>query len=289
MAALWLTLALLAPRGVCDTRGDWQLVWSDEFDGSGVPDPARWDYEEGFVRNRELQYYTRGRLENARVESGMLVIESRKERFDNERFDRNARSNNWRASRQYADYTSASLITKGKASWLYGRFEIRAKLPTGRGTWPAIWTLGSNMDKVGWPSCGEIDIMENVGFDPDTIHFNVHTKKFNHLDNTHKGTKITIEKPYTDFHTYAMEWRPDRLDFFVDDKKCFTYANDGTGKDAWPFDEHQYLLLNIAIGGDWGGQRGIDDSIFPQRMQIDYVRIYEIKAGALRIEQEATE
>jgi beta-glucanase (GH16 family) len=275
VSVLFLLSALAA--SACDdnpARDGWQLVWSDDFEAQGPPDETKWGYEEGFVRNHELQYYTRARKENARVEDGMLVIESRKEKFENPKFDPDAKKRDWRTTRKYADYTSASLITKGKASWTYGRFEIRAKLPTGRGTWPAIWTLGTNFDKVSWPACGEIDIMENVGFDPDVIHFNVHTKKYNHAINSHKGSKTTIAKPYSDFHVYAVEWHPDRLDWFVDDKKYFTFRNEGTGKDVWPFDEPQYLLLNIAIGGDWGGQKGTDDAIFPQRLQVDYVRVF---------------
>jgi beta-glucanase (GH16 family) len=201
---------------------------------------------------------------------------ARKERFQNPLFDAMAKQGNWRRARSHSEYTSASLITKGKASWLYGRFEIRAKLPTGRGTWPAIWTLGVNMDRVGWPACGEMDIMENVGFDPDMIHANIHTQKYNHLKNTHKGSKIAVARPFADFHVYALEWHPERLDFFVDDKKYFSYPDEGTGKGAWPFDEPHYLLLNIAIGGDWGGQRGIDESIFPQKLTIDYVRVFQL-------------
>jgi len=283
MNQLVLMLALVACpllSGDDPTCPGWELVWSDEFDGTGLPDSSRWDYEEGFVRNHELQYYTRARRENARVEGGMLVIEARKEKFENPKYDPRAKSSNWRAARQFADYTSASLVTKGKASWRYGRFEIRAKLPTGRGTWPAIWTLGTNMDKVGWPACGEIDIMENVGFDPDVIHANVHTTKYNHVLNTHKGSKITVPKPYADFHVYALEWFPDRLDFFVDEKKYFTFQNESAGKEVWPFDEPQYLLLNIAIGGEWGGQHGIDDSIFPQRLVVDYVRVFRLKSSS---------
>ena len=261
------------------TLPGWELAWSEEFNTTGSPDNSKWDYEEGFIRNHELQYFTRARKENARVENGVLVIESRKEQFKNPTFDAKARDRNWKNTREFAEYTSASLITKSKASWTYGRFEVRAKLPTGKGTWPAIWTLGTNFDRVSWPACGEIDIMENVGFDPDVIHFNVHTMKYNHVDNTHKGSKTTIPKPYADFHVYAVEWYADRLDFFVDDKKYFTFRNEGTGKECWPFDEPQYLLLNIAIGGDWGGQKGIDDAIFPQKMIVDYVRVYRSKTS----------
>lgn len=253
---------------------EWKLVWSDEFDKPGQPDPTKWGYEEGFVRNNERQCYTRDRRENARVEDGMLVIEARKEHF---RIPAGAAQGKAKQHKdqEYAEYTSASLTTLGKASWTYGRIEVRAKLPTGRGTWPAIWTLGTNKRPVGWPSCGEIDIMENVGFDPDVIHGNIHTKSYNHAQHSNKGSKITIAKPYDDFHVYAIEWRPDRLDFFVDKTKYFTFANERTGDAAWPYDKPQYLILNIAIGGAWGGKKGIDESIFPQRMYMDYVRVYQ--------------
>ncbi len=239
------------------TAADWQLVWSDEFDKPGLPDAKKWGYEVGFIRNNEKQYYTKERAENARVENGSLVIESRKEQYKN------------------ADYTSASLNTAKTATWTYGKIEVRAKLPTGKGMWPAIWMLGVNMPEVGWPKCGEIDIMENVGYDPDVIHANIHTEKYNHVKKTGKGSKTTIKKPSQDFHIYKVEWFPDRLDFFVDDQKYFTYENDGEGNPSWPFDKDHYLILNAAIGGSWGGQKGIDDSIFPQKYYFDYVRIYQ--------------
>jgi beta-glucanase (GH16 family) len=251
---------------------DWKLVWSDEFDKPGTPDPAKWDYEVGFVRNNERQYYTRARKENARVEDGMLVIEARKEQF---RIPKQAKKGKAGKGQENADYTSASVTTQGKASWTYGRIEVRAKLPTGRGMWPAIWTLGTNIGQVGWPACGEIDIMENVGFDPNVIHANIHTKAYNHAIHTNKGSRITIPNPHQDFHVYAIEWRPERMDFFVDATKYFTFTNENKGTDAWPYDKPQYLILNIAVGGAWGGQKGIDDSIFPQRMAIDYVRVYQ--------------
>ncbi|MHC4633043.1 MAG: glycoside hydrolase family 16 protein [Planctomycetota bacterium] len=257
----------------------WKLVWSDEFNYSGLPDAKKWNYEVGFIRNRELQYYTKARKENARVENGTLIIESRKEKFKNLNYNPDTnRRGRWNRSREFADYTSASLITRGKASWCYGRIEVRAKLPTGRGTWPAIWTLGTNIREVGWPMCGEIDIMENVGFDPNKIHANSHTKKYNHARNTGKGSSIKVSKPYKEFHIYAIEWYPDRIDFYVDDNKYFTFKNEGTGEAAWPYDKEQYLILNTAIGGTWGGQKGIDESIFPQKYYIDYVRIYQKRA-----------
>lgn len=253
---------------------DWKLTWSDEFDKPGLPDPAKWNYEEGFIRNNEAQYYTRERSENARVEQGMLVIEARKEHFKNPAYDPDSQERNSRRSKQYAEYTSASLITRGKAAWTYGRIEVKAKLPQGRGTWPAIWTLGTER-QAGWPACGEIDIMEFVGFEPGIIHANVHTKKYNHMKGNNKGSQLTIADASTAFHVYALEWSPQKLDFFVDDQKYFTYENEGSGTDAWPFNKNQYLILNLAIGGAWGGAKGIDTSIFPQRYYIDYVRVFQ--------------
>ena len=234
----------------------WELVWDDEFNYEGLPDDSKWSYETGFVRNRERQYYTKARADNARVEDGTLIIESRKEKYEK------------------ADYTSASLHTWHKAEWLCGRIEVRAKLPTGKGMWPAIWMLGTNRSRIGWPACGEIDIMENVGFDPDVIHANVHTKAYNHKIGTNKGSKIKGDKPYEQYHVYAIEWHEDRIDFFFDERKYFTFENEGTGNDVWPFDKPHYLILNAAVGGSWGGRKGIDDNIFPQKYYIDYVRVF---------------
>jgi beta-glucanase (GH16 family) len=238
----------------------WTPVWSDEFDTPGRPDPAKWGYEVGFIRNNEKQYYTNDRRENARVEDGSLIIESRKEAY-----------------KDNAQYTSASLTTEGKAQWTGGRIEVRAKLPTGRGTWPAIWMLGTNIRQVGWPTCGEIDIMENVGFNPEMIHANIHTQSYNHVRGTGKGSKITISTPWEGFHIYAVEWFEDHMDFFVDNIKYFSFKNEDTGNAVWPYDKPHYLIINTAIGGAWGGQKGIDDSIFPQKYYIDYVRVYEKK------------
>jgi beta-glucanase (GH16 family) len=238
--------------------GQWELIWSDEFNVAGLPDPNKWGYEEGYIRNRELQYYTKARPENARVEDGFLMIETRKDNF------------------QDHPITSASLHTRWKASWCYGRIEVRAKVPTGKGMWPAIWMLGINR-KVGWPTCGEIDIMENVGFDPLIIHANVHTKAYNHVLGTNKGNKIKVTDPSKNFHVYAIEWFEDRIDFFLDKTKYFTFRNEGTGNDVWPFDKPHYLILNAAYGGTWGGSKGTDDTILPQKYYIDYVRVYKAK------------
>jgi beta-glucanase (GH16 family) len=250
----------------------WTLVWSDEFDKPGLPDSAKWTYEVGFIRNNELQYYTRARRENARVEDGCLVIEARMEKYTNAAY--RAVSGDWRRGREFAEYTSASVNTHGLAAWKHARVEVRAKIPHGRGTWPAIWMLGEDR-QVGWPSCGEIDIMEFVGHDPDTIHGTVHTGKYNHMRGTAKGAKYPIKAPYDDFHVYAVEWDAEKMDFYLDGNKYFTYKNDHSGEAAWPFDKPCYLILNTAIGGDWGGQQGVDKSIFPQKYWIDYVRVYQ--------------
>jgi beta-glucanase (GH16 family) len=243
----------------CGSRGEdgWHLVWADEFDGEGLPDPEKWSYEVGYIRNNEKQYYTDARLENIRMENGHLVIEARKEAYEG------------------FDYTSASINTWESALFTYGRFEIRAKLPTGRGTWPAIWMLGDNRSEVGWPACGEIDIMENVGYDPQRLHGYVHTGAYNHTRGTQRGNSVELESPWENFHVYAIEWFEDRIDFFIDDQNYFTFEKESDEPDVWPFDQPHYLLLNLAIGGGWGGQEGIDDGIFPQKYYIDYVRIYE--------------
>jgi beta-glucanase (GH16 family) len=141
--------------------------------------------------------------------------------------------------------------------------------------WPAIWMLGTNIDSVGWPACGEIDIMENVGFEPDVVHATVHTESFNHVKGTQKGSQAAVPGAATEFHVYAMEWFPDHIAFFVDGEPYFTFSNTWQGTADWPFDQPQFLVLNAAVGGDWGGQQGIDESIFPQKFLIDYVRVYQ--------------
>ena len=282
-AAAVMTVAILGLSPTLPARAaasdGWQLVWSDEFDQPGLPDPAKWNYETGFVRNNELQLYTKARLENARVEGGSLVIEARREKLPNPGFKPDAKPGSTRA-REFSEYTSASLTTKGITNWCYGRVEVRAKIPRGRGMWPAIWMLGVNPG-AGWPACGEIDIMEYVGFEPDNIHGTVHTAKYNHIKKTQKGTKVQVKAPYEDFHVYGLEWDAEKVEFLVDGKKYFSFANEHTGTEAWPFDHPHYLILNSAVGGAWGAAKGVDTSIFPQKFLIDYVRVYQKKAAAL--------
>ncbi|MCS7019118.1 MAG: glycoside hydrolase family 16 protein [Bernardetiaceae bacterium] len=234
-----------------------QLIWQDEFEGNGMPDTTKWSYDVGGHGwgNQELQYYTRAQPKNVRIENGRLIIEAHKENIGN-----NA-------------YTSAKLISKGKGDFTYGQVEVRAKLPKGRGTWPAIWMLASKTP-LQWPDDGEIDIMEHVGYRQGFIHGTVHTQAYNHIKGTQRGDTIYIPDCSENFHVYKINWTPEKIDWFVDDKKYFTFYNEKKSNQEWPFDKPFYLILNVAIGGSWGGAQGVDDSIFPQRMEIDWVRVY---------------
>jgi len=251
----------------------YELVWSDEFNYTGKPDSTKWGYEMGLIRNVERQYYVDS-LKNARVEKGLLVLETHKERIRNEGFVAKD-AKDWKQNWEYADYTAPSLMTKGIAEWTYGRIEIRAQLSEGVGLWPAFWMLGTNFDEVGWPKCGEIDIMEHVGFEPDSIFGTIHTEAYNHMKGTQKGKKIFIEKPYESFHVFALEWTPEKMDFILDDTVYNHIENEHKSEMEWPFDQDFYLKINIAVGGMLGAQKGIDDDIFPSQMLIDYVRVFQ--------------
>ena len=257
-----------SPAQALHDSEDWVLRWHDEFDTPGLPDPARWNYESGRVRNGEAQYYTSGRQENARVEDGHLIITARKESWEG------------------AEYTSASLTTLDRLALTYGKIEICAKVPAGRGTWPALWTLANydphapggydgNGGRSRWPLGGEIDIMEYVGMNPDQLFFTVHTQAYNHTKGTQRGHNIVHSHPWEEFHRYGIVWTPERIDWFFDGRLVFSFANDGKGPETWPFDSPQYLIMNLAIGGGWGGQKGIDDTIFPAELIIDYVRVWQ--------------
>jgi len=243
----------------------WLLVWADEFNYSGLPDREKWSYDVGGHGwgNKELQFYTEQRKENARVENGSLVIEARRD--------------NWRGH----EYTSARLVSRAKAEWIYGRFEVRAKLPSGRGAWPAIWMLPTVPVYGGWPNSGEIDIMEQVGYEPQTIHASIHTKAYHHVISTQKTAQTTVETATTDFNVYAVEWTPEEIRGYVNNKRYFVFKNERLANSAadyrqWPFDQPFHLLMNIAVGGTWGGSKGVDQGIWPQRMEIDYVRVYKV-------------
>lgn len=251
---------LLLPLMSCSQKGEWKLVWSDEFNYTGLPDSTKWTADIGGHGwgNNELQFYTSRRAENARVENGMLTIEARKENWDGK------------------EYTSARLVTKGSGDWQYAKVEVRAKLPKGRGTWPAIWMLASNTP-MKWPDDGEIDIMEHVGYNHSYVHASVHTKKYNHIIGTQKTDTVIVSDLSENFHVYSVEWNKDSLHVGVDGKNFFTFINDGSGYEAWPLDNKFHLLLNIAVGGNWGGQKGVDTTIWPRKMEVDWVRVYEKK------------
>ncbi|NND81878.1 MAG: family 16 glycosylhydrolase [Gammaproteobacteria bacterium] len=255
---------------------DWALTWADEFDYQGSPDPSRWSVDvwpAGKV-NREDQAYTDD-PKNLRVEDGKLIIEAHLEDDGDARF------------------TSGRIHSANKRDMLYGRIETRAKLPGGQGTWAAIWMLptdpfryasncGHGTDWQGdddcdaWPNSGEIDIMEHVGYDMNRVHGTVHTKAYYWVNGKQRKASIAAPPVDKDFHVYAMEWTPDRIDIFYDDTLYFSYLNEGTGWEAWPFDHPHHLILNLAVGGDWGRAGGpIDEAAFPAKMEIDYVRFYE--------------
>lgn len=234
-------------------------VWADEFKYKGLPDSTKWHYDTGGHGwgNNELQFYTASRKENARVEKGKLIIEAKKEDYKA-----------WK-------YTSARVISKHKGDWKYGRIEVKAKLPKGKGIWPAIWMLPTKWAYGGWPKSGEIDIMEFVGYMPDSVFGSIHTERFNHSIGTQQTKGLYFNDILRKFHIYSIVWTENAIDFFIDNKKYYTFTNDRTGSKSWPFDKAFHLLLNVAVGGNWGGKFGVDDSIFPQKMEIDYVRVYQ--------------
>ena len=256
LGRITILLVALPLIQACTEKNKWDLVWSEEFEYTGSPAVETWDYEIGYIRNNELQHYTNN-LDNVKVEDGLCVITVRLEGQDS--------------------ISSASINTWGKKDFLYGRIEVRAQIPSALGTWPAIWMLGTNRSELGWPACGEIDIMEHVGYDPDFIHANVHTKAYNHTIGTNKGNKIQVKDPWSDFHIYAVEWFEDHMDFFLDDSLYFSFENDMSSRhETWPFDKPHYLLLNLAYGGAWGGNEGVDTTLLPLEYKIDYVRYFKV-------------
>ena len=243
--------------GLTPAPPTWRLVWSDEFNGAGI-DESKWAYEvqrPGWV-NHELQNYTNRRWENARIENGSLVIEARRDWF------------------QGHEYSSARIKTQGKASWRYGRIEARIQNPGGWGTWPAFWMMPEDFSR-GWPACGEIDIMETVGYDPDRLHATTHAAAYNWQRPEQRTASTLVSGVTTGYHVYALEWRPDRIEMFVDGVRYYTSLNPYRGDDWWPFDKNFYIIFNLAVGGDWGGAQGVDPNIWPRQMRVDWVRVYQ--------------
>lgn len=254
---------------VSSINAGWVLVFSDNFDRIDSIDRSKWAYDIGGDGwgNHEQQYYTRNR-DNARCErfpnsnDGRLIIEARRERHGRNEF------------------TSARLRTH--QAWTYGRWQIRAKVPSGRGLWPAIWMLPQHHsygDKK-WPDNGEINIMEQVGFDPLKIHSSVHTKAHNHKDNSHPTNHVIVNDATTNFKIYTLDWEAHRLRMFVGDdsnplRTEILFWNKQDDWTKWPFDKPFYLIINLAVGGGWGGQEGIDKDIFPAKFEIDWVKYYQ--------------
>lgn len=232
-----------------------QLVWSDEFDTDGSPDVTKWGYNIGIGSNGwgngESQYYT-NRSENVIVESGFLKITAKKENYNG------------------SEYTSTRMLTEGKFDFTYGKVEVRAKLPFGEGTWPAIWMLGSNLSSVGWPACGEIDIMEHWGHNQGTVQSALHTTS-NFGANANHKTKY-IADVSIEFHVYSMEWDEERIVFSVDGDPFYTYNPSVKNDDTWPYTKGQFIILNVAMGGSWFD---IDPNFTQSTMEVDYVRVYQ--------------
>lgn len=245
----------------------YELIWADEFDLDTV-NAANWNFEIGNGingwGNNELQYYTK-RPQNVKIEEGNLVITAIKESYSG------------------FQYTSTRMQTKNKAFWKYGRIEMKAKLPKGRGTWPAFWMMPQNQSygTTLWPDNGEIDIMEYVGYEPSKVHGTVHTDK--NFGSSAVGSTITYYGVENDFHVYAIEWSEDTIKWYVDSYLYGSYKRSNRDWQYWPFDKDFYVILNFAVGGNWGGAQGIDTSIFPQKYIIDYVRVYQKQGGSLSI------
>ena len=249
---------------------NYQLVWSDEFNTPGKPDPEKWSYETGFIRNLEEQIYTK-RKKNVRIKNGKLELVARKEDFKNEYFDPEIQ--NYRFNTASANYTSGSIHTRGKFEFKYGRIDVRAKLPKGNGIWPAIWMLGANFEEIEYPLAGEIDIMEHVGKEPGKIHGTLHFPWPNKQGIKSNGGTITVENPSENYHIYSLIWDKDKIEFLVNNESYHSFKIEKAREDRNPFRKPFYIILNLALGGNWAGE--IDPEIFPQKFLIDYVRVYK--------------
>ena len=249
-----------------------KLIWSDEFNGKSL-DMSKWSFDTSRNKlgwyNKELQYYAANRPENLRLENGKLIIELRKDPAAIDRF----------ADWGNQQYTSAKIVTKGKAAFGTGFVEVSAKLPCTRGTWPAIWMLPEGDSP--WPDGGEIDILEQVGSQPNVAHATLHTRLFNHVMHTGRGAETPVPTACSAFHRYQLAWTNEAITIGVDGRAYMRVRNDQSGgSGAWPFDTPFYLILNLAMGGDWAAAKGIDDAALPQRMEIDYVRVWQMPKTA---------
>lgn len=245
-----LILFLLFSGCSADREADWELVWSDEFDYSGLPDPVKWGNEVGFIRNNELQYYTERRIENSVVSNGKLMIIGRKEPYET------------------AGYTSASLTTDGRFTWTYGKIEARMKLPKGQGIWPAFWMLGQNIHQIGWPRCGEIDIMEHIN-NEDILYGTLHWHNERHVSKGNRTDCIVSE-----FHDYAVEWGSDTIKWFLDGQKYHEVPIADSVNSTEEFHKPFYIILNLAIGGEWP-KNPDETTVFPDTVFVDHVRVYQ--------------
>lgn len=240
-----------------------RLIFHDEFDGSGLPNPAIWSYEEGYARNGELQYYTKERTDNVEVVDGVLHIRCLN--------DRNYPDP---VKGGMCEYTSGSITTQNTVKFTYGRVDVRAKLSDVKGTWPAIWLMPNDSFYGPWPRSGEIDIMEQVGYNPYVIYFTAHTSQQNGENNKHHYN-MRVPTCCSDFHVYSLEWTENKLTWLVDNKRGFTVVKSSPIWTGWPFDKDFYLILNLAWGGGWGGREGVDPERLPTEYLIDYVRIFQ--------------
>ncbi|HEY3781332.1 MAG TPA: glycoside hydrolase family 16 protein [Fimbriimonadaceae bacterium] len=247
---------MLIPILLALSLGHGKLVFEQDFSKVKTLDPKVWIFNDGPVYNNEAEKYTNQAAGNAYISNGELVLEARK---------------------TGDAITSARL--ESRQSWKYGYFEISAKVPEGRGTWPAFWMLSNHIKESGanfvkWPDCGEIDIMENVGYDPGKFHFSLHCEDFNWMKKQQRTETSSTDAPYG-WHTFALDWRADHITFLMDGKPEYEVTKDNSAFSAWPFDYPYFIILNLAVGGNWGGSKGIDPKMFPARYEIRYLRIYE--------------
>ncbi|MGM0582811.1 MAG: glycoside hydrolase family 16 protein [Bacteroidota bacterium] len=260
MKNIFIGIIIILLFSYCKQEEDY-LLWSDDFSEAGAPNPNKWNIIEGDgcpelcgFGNNELQFYTK---ENVRVEDGQLIITAK---ADDEH-----------------QYTSAKLTTEKIADWETGYIEVKAKLPEGRGSWPAIWMLPTKDGDLEWPLDGEIDIMEHVGYNPEVVYGTIHTESYNHVKGTEKSDSTEVKNAHNEFNVYAINWTEDKIEWYVNDKPYHAVYKNGDGKSGWPFEQNFHLILNLAVGGNWGGKHGVDQESFPQELRIDYVKVYSQK------------